>query len=146
MNPEEGGPTILLVDDDPNHSEALAKTLEQAGYRVRTAGDGHEALNLLGQEPVDLVITDLRMPRMHGLDLLRSIQAMSPEVAVIVLTAHGEWTTYLNAMNSGAVDYLNKPARRQDILMTIRKALARKGIRAPNSPPAASEESGDAPA
>ena len=135
MNPE-GAPTVLLVDNDPNHSEALAKTLEQAGYRVRTAGDGREALNLLRQEALELVITDLRMPRMSGIDLLRRIQAMSLDVAVVVLTAHGEWTTYLNAMNSGAVDYLNKPARCQDILMTIRKALARKGIRAPNSPPA----------
>ena len=145
MNPE-GAPTILLVDDDLLHSQALSRILEQAGYQVGAASDGQKALTLLSQERFDLVITDLRMPRMHGLDLLRSIQAMSLEVAVVVLTAHGEWTTYLNAMNSGAVDYLNKPVRRQDILMTIRKALARRGIRAPNSPPAASEESGDAPA
>ena len=141
MNPE-GVPTILLVDDDPHHSEALAKMLAQAGYRIRTAGDGHEALTLLSQGRFDLVITDLRMPRMHGLDLLRSIRAMSPEVAVVVLTAHGEWTTYLSAMNSGAVDYLNKPALRQDILLTIRKALARRGIRAPDSAPTGAGETG----
>ena len=137
-------PMILLVDDDRDHSRALAKILEQAGYQASTSGDGREALTLLGQQPFDLVITDLRMPRMSGLDLLRSIQAVSPNVAVVILTAHGEWTTYLNAMNSGAVDYLNKPVRRQDILLTIRKALTRRGIRAPGvSPGEAMETSGN---
>lgn len=130
MNPE-GAPRILLVDDDDAHNRALGTHLERAGYLVSIAGDGAEALAILGKESFDLIITDLRMARMNGLDLLRSIQTMTPDVAVVVLIAHGEWTTYVTAMNIGALDYLNEPVQRQDILMTIRKALARRGIRAP---------------
>jgi len=138
MNPERT-PTLLVVDDHPEHRQALAKVFERAGYRVRIAGDGKEALTILTDRPFDLIITDLRMPRMDGLELLRSIRAMSPHVAVVVVTAFGEWTTYLNAMDCGAVDYLNKPVRREDILLVARKALARRGIPAPAAPPAGSE-------
>jgi DNA-binding NtrC family response regulator len=124
-------PTILVVDDDRDHSKALAKIFERAGYRVSTASDGQEGLMILTERAYDLIITDLKMPRMNGLDLLRNIRALSPQAAVVILTAYGEWTTYMNAMDSGAVDYLNKPVRREDILMVARKALARRGIRAP---------------
>jgi DNA-binding response OmpR family regulator len=129
-------PWVLLVDDDPSHNQAMAKILEQAGYCVCAAGNGEEALVLFSGRPFDLVITDLQMPRQSGLELLRSIRAQDPQVAVVVLTAFGEWTTYVQAMDSGAVDYMNKPVRREDILLTIRKALARRGLRAPDVPSA----------
>lgn len=144
MNPERT-PTVLVVDDDRDHSQALAKIFERAGYRVGTAGDGQEALRVLTERPFDLVITDLRMPRMNGLDLLRSIRAMSPHVPVLIVTAFGEWTTYVDAMDCGCVDYLSKPVRREDILMAARKALARRGIRAPGVPAPTSEETGRTP-
>lgn len=141
----ERTPTVLVVDDDPEHSRALAKVLARAGYRVRTAGDGREALTSLTECACDLVITDLRMPRMDGLDLLRHLRAMRPHVSVVVITAFGEWTTYLHAMDSGAVDYLSKPVRREDILLVARKALARQGIRAPGvSRPSGELNGGDA--
>jgi len=124
-------PTILVVDDDRDHSKALAKIFERAGYRVSTASDGQEGLMILTERAYDLIITDLKMPRVNGLDLLRNIRALSPQAAVVILTAYGEWTTYMNAMDSGAVDYLNKPVRREDILMVARKALARRGIHVP---------------
>jgi len=130
MNPEPM-PMVLVVDDDWEHRQALAKTFERARYRVSTAGDGQEALGILKEQPFDLVITDLRMPRMNGLDLLRNIRAMSPHVAVLMITAFGEWTTYIDAMDSGCVDYLSKPVRREDLLMAARKALAHRGIRTP---------------
>lgn len=141
MNPEQA-PTVLVVDDDREHGHALAKILERAGYRVSTAGDGQEALRILTERPFHLVITDFRMPRMSGLDLLRNIRAMSPHVAVLIVTAFGEWTTYIQAMDCGCVDYLNKPVRREDILMAARKALARHGIRAPGMSATNSEGSG----
>jgi two-component system, NtrC family, response regulator AtoC len=128
----ERSPSVLLVDDDLAHTQALVKILKDAGYQVSTAGDGHDALTILMQRPFDLVITDLKMPRKSGLDLLRSIRGMSPDIPVVVITGFGEWTTYMQAMNIGAVDYLNKPARRHDILLTIRKALARRRIRSPD--------------
>lgn len=130
---------VLVVDDNREHKQALARTLERAGYRVTTADDGQEALAILADRPFDLVLTDLRMPRLGGLDLLRNIRAMSPHVVVIVITAFGEWTTYLNAMDGGAVDYLNKPVRRKDLLTAARKALSRRGIPAPKVPAATPE-------
>jgi len=129
----ERTPTALVVDDNREHGQALAKTLERAGYQVGTAGDGREALAILADRPFDLVITDLRMPHMDGMDLLRAVRAQGSPMAVIIITAFGEWTTYLTAMNSGAVDYLNKPVRREDLLVAARKALARRGIRAPSA-------------
>ncbi|HSB78823.1 MAG TPA: response regulator [Candidatus Methylomirabilis sp.] len=130
MNTAEA-PSVLVVDDNRDHAQALTKVFERAGYRVTTASDGQEALSILLERPFDLVLTDLRMPRMNGLDLLRSIRTMSPKIAVVIITAFGEWTTYVSAMDTGAADYLNKPFRREDILATARKALARRGIPAP---------------
>jgi DNA-binding NtrC family response regulator len=128
---QEKEPTVLVVDDDQDHNRALAKIFERAGYRVRTAEDGREALMVLTERPYDLIITDLKMPHMNGLDLLRSIRAMSADMPVVILTAFGEWETYIDAMNCGCVDYLSKPVRRDDILLTARKALARRGVRPP---------------
>ncbi len=128
-------PTVLVVDDDRDHTQALAKVFERAGYSVRTACDGQEALELFTERPCDLVISDLRMPRMNGMDLLRNIRMLNPNIAVIILTAFGEWTTYMDAMNCGCLDYVNKPVRRDDILLSARKALARRGIRASETSP-----------
>jgi len=141
MNPERM-PTVLVVDDNRDHSQALAKIFERAGYHVRMADDGQEALRILTERPFDLVITDLRMPHMNGLDLLRSVRAMSAHMPVLIVTAFGEWTTYIDAMNCGCVDYLSKPVRRDDVLLAARKALARRGIRVPRVSPPISEETG----
>ena len=130
----EEGPIVLLVDNDPEHNLALAKVLVGAGYPVHTSIGGYEALTLLKERRFDLVIMDLRMPSRVGLDLLRSIRAMNADLPVIVITAHGEWTSYVEAMNIGAVDYLTKPVRREDILSTIRGALVRRGVRPPDNP------------
>jgi DNA-binding NtrC family response regulator len=127
--------TVLVVDDNAEHGQALAKIFERAGYRVSTAGDGEEALKVLVDRPYDLILTDLRMPRMNGLELLRNIRGLSPDVPVLIITAFGEWTSYIEAMDCGCVDYLSKPVRREDILLAARKALARRGIRAPDVSP-----------
>jgi DNA-binding NtrC family response regulator len=128
----ERTPQILVVDDDRDHGEAIGKTFERAGYGVTTADNGQEALRILMERKFDLVVTDLLMPRMNGLELLRSIRAMSPHLSVLIMTAFGEWTTYIQAMDCGCVDYLSKPMRRTDLLMAARKALARRGIRTPD--------------
>jgi DNA-binding NtrC family response regulator len=126
-------PTVLVVDDDREHNQALAKVFERAGYCVCTACDGQEALRIAMERSFDLVITDLCMPRVNGLQLLRSVRALNPESAVVLITAFGEWSSYVEAMNCGCVDYLNKPVRRDDLLLTARKALARRGIRVPDA-------------
>ena len=128
---QEWEPTILVVDDDQDHNRALAKIFERAGYRVSTAEDGQEALAILMERIYDVVVTDLKMPHMNGLDLLRSIRAMTADMPVVILTAFGEWETYIDAMDCGCVDYLTKPVRRDDILLAVRKAFARRGLRAP---------------
>ena len=128
---QEREPTVLVVDDDQDHNRALARIFERAGYRVSTAEDGQTALTILTERTYALVITDLKMPHMNGLDLLRSIRAKSPDMPVVILTAFGEWETYIDAMDCGCVDYLTKPVRRDDILLAVRKAFARRGLRAP---------------
>jgi DNA-binding NtrC family response regulator len=125
-------PTILVADDNREHCEVLGKVLARAGYQVAVAADGQEALQVLRERPFDLVFADLRMPRLSGLDLLRNIRSMGPEVPVVIVTAFGDWVTYADAIESGAVDYLSKPVRREDLLLTARKALGRRGIRAPS--------------
>jgi DNA-binding NtrC family response regulator len=130
-------PTVLIVDDDQEDGRALTRVFEEAGCRARYAHDGQDALATLLDSPADLVITELRMPRMGGLELLRKIRAFSPRIAVVVVTAFGEWGTYVDAMDSGAVDYLTKPVHREAILIVARNALSQRGIRVPSaqSPP-----------
>jgi DNA-binding NtrC family response regulator len=139
-------PKILLVDDDPEHNQALANVLDGAGYQVSATASAHQAVTVLKGRSFDLVIMDLRMPGKSGFDLLRSIRAIHSELSVIVITAHGEWTSYTEAMSIGAVDYLTTPLRREDILTTVRKALARKGIGKRDTPAGDSGDAGSAAA
>lgn len=107
---------VLIVDDNRDHREALARAFAKAGYEVALAPTGEEALGLLAQARVDLVITDMRMPRMDGLELLRHVKLRWPTVQVVILTAFGDSISYMEAMESGAFRFLNKPVRRADIL------------------------------
>ena len=136
--------SVLVVDDERDHREALAEVLERAGYSVCTACDGQEALTIAAERPFELIITDLCMPRLNGLQFLRRVRPMSPQAAVIVITAFGELSTYVEAMDCGCMDYLSKPVRRASLLLTARKALARRGIRAPD-PPTLTPEAARAP-
>ena len=101
--------TILLVDDDVNLPRVLEFQLTEAGYKVSTARDGAEALDIFRDDEFDCVITNLRMPKLSGLELLEKIKAESAEIPVIVITAFGEVETAVTAMKAGAFDYINKP-------------------------------------
>lgn len=116
--------TILLADDDENLRRVLEFQLIEAGYKVLPAADGAEALELFSNNDLDCVITDLRMPKLSGLELLEKIKASNPELPVIVVTAFGEVETAVAAVKSGAFDYINKPFNRDDILLTIDRALS----------------------
>ena len=111
--------TILLADDDENLRRVLEFQLGEAGYKVVTAVDGQEALTIFEQSEVDCIVTDLRMPKLSGLELLEKIKAKNGEVPVIVTTAFGEVETAVSAMKLGAFDYVNKPFNRDEILLTI---------------------------
>ena len=116
--------TILLADDDDNLRRVLEFQLTQAGYLVSAAQDGAAALEIFTNNNFDCVITDLRMPKMSGLELLEKIKTWSAEIPVIVITAFGEVETAVTAMKAGAFDYINKPFNRDEILLTLDRALS----------------------
>ena len=115
---------VLVVDDDLAVSKVLAALLAQAGITCRQVPDAPSALEALRARPVDVVLTDLRMPGPSGVDLLEAIVARWPEVPVILLTAHGNVGVAVEAMKKGAADFLLKPFDREEILFTVRKHLA----------------------
>ncbi|HVY31206.1 MAG TPA: sigma-54 dependent transcriptional regulator [Polyangiaceae bacterium] len=114
---------VLLVDDDAAIRAVLGSLLKQEGYRVLTAASGGEALALLDKHPIDAVVTDLRMPGMDGMTLLRRVTQAWPEVPVVVLSAHGTVALAVDAMKGGAADFLTKPFERDEVLFVLGKVL-----------------------
>ena len=116
-------PTILIADDDDSLRRVLEFQLREAGYDVLLAADGLAALELFTERDVASLITDLRMPGLSGLELVRRVGAISRETPVIVVTAYGDVETAVEAMRAGAFDYITKPFNRDQILLTVKKAL-----------------------
>lgn len=114
---------VLVVDDEPQMLIALNEALRRRGYGVTTAGSGMEALCRLRERHYQLVITDLRMPEVSGLDLLRKVKTLSPQTPVILLTAYGTIQNAVDAMRDGACDYLLKPFSTESLERAVRKAL-----------------------
>ena len=117
---------ILVVDDDRGMQDVLDIMLSRAGYQVATADDGAAALDIIGKKKFDLVITDLKMPRVDGIDLLKGIKETAPGTAVILLTAFAFGETALAAMREGAYDYVEKNFNVDDLLAIVRDALDKK--------------------
>lgn len=120
---------VLLVDDEPELRDVLAKILERDGYAVEVAEDGVAALARFAEHPADIVITDLGMPNMNGMQLLNRLRAEHADVPVIVITADGEMSSAVAAMRAGADNYLIKPADTDVIELAIDRALQRREIR-----------------
>jgi two-component system NtrC family response regulator len=114
---------ILVVDDDRNFLRVLAYQIQEFGLRAVPASCGIEALELFKEQKFDLVVTDLRMPGMDGLELLADLQRQNPEIPVIVLTAFGSIDKAVEAIKKGAYDFLTKPFEKEEILHTIANAL-----------------------
>src|SRR5256886_16927653 len=108
--------TLLIADDDPGLRESLERTLTREGYRVILASDGNAALERLQAGGVDLVLTDLKMPGLSGIELLRAVKAIASEVDVILLTAFGTVQEAVQAMKGGAYDLLTQPFQRAPLL------------------------------
>ncbi len=123
---------ILVVDDEKNFLTVLSALLEDAGYQVETAGNPFAALELLKRENVSLILSDLRMPRMDGLEFLGQVRETAGEVPFIILTAFASVETALEAMKAGAFDYLMKPFKNEEVLLTVEKALAFTRLRDEN--------------
>jgi len=120
--------TLLIADDDPGLRESLERTLTREGYRVVLASDGRAALERVQAGGVDLIVTDLKMPGLTGLELLRAAKAILPDVDVILLTAFGTVEEAVKAMKDGAYDFLTKPFRREQLIKLIDKALERRDL------------------
>ena len=123
---------ILVIDDEPVQRDAIAGYLRKQGYGVRVAGDGAEGLAVVRREPVDAVLTDYRMPGMSGFDLLKEVQALNPDVAVVLMTAYGTVRGAVEAMQSGAFDYLAKPIDLDELDLILKRALERRSLLSEN--------------
>lgn len=119
---------ILIVDDEVNIRNALATMLEKQGHPVATAENGEAALARMAERPCGLVLLDLKMPGLDGMDLLRRIKANSPDTEVIVMTAYGSVETAVEAMKAGAYDYLSKPIDKERFPILIEKCLERQRL------------------
>jgi two-component system, NtrC family, response regulator AtoC len=114
---------VLIVDDEPNLRKILAAQLSRDGYDVMTAEDGEQGLQMLRDHHIDLVVTDLKMPKVDGMTLLREALREDPELPVVMITAHGTVDTAVEALKTGAFDYLTKPFDKDEVRQIVAKAL-----------------------
>ncbi|MEK6776474.1 MAG: sigma-54 dependent transcriptional regulator [bacterium] len=124
--------TILIADDDHIEKESLATILQREGYETMTAGDGKEAWEKIQQSPPDLVLTDLKMPYLNGLELLSEIKANYPEIEVVIITGYATVESAINAMKVGAIDYISKPFNVEEVKIIIKKTLEKKELQEEN--------------
>ncbi len=123
---------ILLVDDEPLVRNSLRDFLTLSGYTVSAAGSGREALNLLKDYTADIVITDIKMPEMDGLQLLKKIKGDHPETSVILITSYGSITSAVEAMREGAYDYITKPIVDSEIKIIIDRIISQRRLQEEN--------------
>jgi len=115
--------SVLVVDDDESLRRITQLQLQEAGHEVLTAANGEEALRLLEEHPVALVITDFKMPGMSGLDLLQAVRKSSPQTSVLMITAFGTVQSAVEAMKAGAFDYITKPIDYEELVLVVSRAL-----------------------
>lgn len=115
--------TVLVVDDEKNYLLVMEALLAGAGYEVLTAEGGEEALEIVRRNDLDLIITDMKMPRLSGIELMEQIKKVYPDLPVIMMTAYGTVEKAVEAMKKGAFDYILKPFKNEEMLLTVAKAL-----------------------
>jgi two-component system response regulator AtoC len=123
---------VLVVDDEENLRLVVRTFLKRDGYEVETAASGQEALALVEKFGPDVILTDVRMPKMGGLDLLATLRAKGNDATVIVMSAYGNVDLALEAIKAGAYDYIQKPFKAEEVLLTLRKAEERESLRREN--------------
>ncbi|UTF50846.1 response regulator [Desulfomicrobium sp. ZS1] len=123
------GPSVLVVDDEQDFVETLVKRMERRGFKVTGVGSGQEALLLLGKEHFDVVILDVMMPGMDGIETLREIKLAWPKIQVILLSGHGGEEMGIRGMAYGAYAYLLKPVALKTIVETAYIAFEEAGVR-----------------
>jgi DNA-binding NtrC family response regulator len=125
----EARATILVVEDDAAMREMLREALEEDGYAVEAVGGGRPGIERVKRGGIDLVVSDVKMPDLDGLDMLREIKAMTPSPHVITITAFGSIDTAIRAVKLGAFDYITKPFEIDQLILSVEKALAERALR-----------------
>lgn len=126
------GERILIVDDEAGMQRLLSRVLEREGYAATPVGSAKEALELISADSYDLVVTDIQMPEMDGLELLREIKEFDPSLPIVVMTAYGTVENAVEALRNGAFDYLTKPFETDEVRLAVAKALEHKRLVAEN--------------
>ncbi len=128
MTAEQNKGHILVVDDEPSMRTTLSILLKREGYQVSQAGDGIEALKMLKPGQYDMILTDLKMEGVDGMELLRRVKAADPQTEVLIFTAYGTVTSAVEAMKLGAYDYIGKPFDEEELLLKVARALEHKAL------------------
>jgi DNA-binding NtrC family response regulator len=124
--------SVLIVDDEEIIRESLSFVLTKEGYRVREAANGRIALEILREDSIDLVLTDLEMPEMKGIELLEQVTRFSPETLVVIITAYGSIDSAIAALRKGAVDYILKPVEFDELLVKVQRLLSSRRLNVEN--------------
>src|SRR5918994_317488 len=119
---------ILLIDDDPGVRDSMERTLRSAGYAVQSAASGEEGVEMAKGGAYDVILSDMRMPGISGLDILRQLREIRVDSAFIIMTGFGTVDTAVEAMKLGAVDFVQKPFFRDELLMRVRSAADRRQL------------------
>ncbi len=119
-------PTILVVEDDAENRAAMVKVLEAAEYKVLETDNGQQALDVINEENIDILVTDLRLPVMDGVELLKRAKAMGQDIEVIMITGHGTVEIAVEAIKEGAYDFITKPVKKAQLLRAVEKAAEKQ--------------------
>src|SRR3954468_7434491 len=134
MRPRLSGvPTVLLVEDDTGIAVPLSRALQREGHEVLVVGDGYSALNCAGHQRVDLLVLDLGLPGMDGLDVCRRLRRTRPDLPVLMLTARTDEVDFVVGLDAGADDYVAKPFRLAELLARVRALLRRSAPETPDA-------------
>jgi len=119
---------LLIVDDEERFLQSTKKLLDRKDYNVRTASSGEECLEILGEERIDVVVLDIKMPGIGGIEALRRIKRSHPTIEVIMLTGHGTGEYAVDALMWGAADFLIKPISIPELIAKVEEAMARRHV------------------
>lgn len=140
------GARVLVVDDELHVRSALCRSLSLLGYRADDAASGDVALKVLAREPYDVMVLDIRMPGVDGVEVMRRAHRMRPQMAIIVLTAHATVESAIAAVKTSAADYLQKPVSVHEVAKAIAQALRHRAMQAQPPPPVGVQDGGTAAA
>src|SRR5438045_7613772 len=121
-------PNILVVEDDPDSRDAIVRVLQTAGYKVAETDYAEKALETISRQNIDILITDLRLPGMDGIELLKGAKSAAADIEVILITGHATIDLAVEALRQGAYDFIAKPVRKQALLRTVERAAEKQHL------------------